>query len=434
MNRIILIGNGFDLAHGLKTSYKNFIDRFWESEKEEFLNKDNWTFFTETKFSKELDGGSISSSTIRNSYVYKDDFISSYVDETSFEGTKPSGIPVHKIKENILNLFLKTIEKKLNIQNWVDIEEEYYRLLKKFAENNQLKQVEKLNLELKHIRQKLENYLSEIQKEVISTNKDLFYQIYSPLHIEDFTEQSIPILRETYRNLCSAEKQQEFDKIFDWILENDIKHCTRKDYDDYVSGINGIGLFPEKVWFLNFNYTDTEKHYQHLTNGETLNTKFHVYHISDSWGKMCASRKNIHIHGELNNLQNPIIFGYGDELDEDYKKIEKLNDNNYLENIKSIKYLETDNYRNILNFINTDNYQVFVMGHSCGNSDRTLLNTLFEHNNCVSIKVFYHKKSDGTDNYSDMIRNISRNFNNKAKMREKVVNKIYCEPLSQTIC
>ena len=30
MNRIIIIGNGFDLAHGLKTSYRNFIDKFWE--------------------------------------------------------------------------------------------------------------------------------------------------------------------------------------------------------------------------------------------------------------------------------------------------------------------------------------------------------------------------------------------------------------------
>jgi hypothetical protein len=25
MNRIVLIGNGFDLAHGLNTSYKHFI-------------------------------------------------------------------------------------------------------------------------------------------------------------------------------------------------------------------------------------------------------------------------------------------------------------------------------------------------------------------------------------------------------------------------
>jgi len=30
MNRIVLIGNGFDLAHGLKTSYKNFIDWYWK--------------------------------------------------------------------------------------------------------------------------------------------------------------------------------------------------------------------------------------------------------------------------------------------------------------------------------------------------------------------------------------------------------------------
>ncbi|RMZ61337.1 hypothetical protein D1632_00105 [Chryseobacterium nematophagum] len=37
----------------------------------------------------------------------------------------------------------------------------------------------------------------------------------------------------------------------------------------------------------------------------------------------------IHIHGELNNKSNPIIFGYGDELDEDYRIIEKLNNKIY---------------------------------------------------------------------------------------------------------
>lgn len=30
MNRIVLIGNGFDLAHGMKTSYADFIDWYWE--------------------------------------------------------------------------------------------------------------------------------------------------------------------------------------------------------------------------------------------------------------------------------------------------------------------------------------------------------------------------------------------------------------------
>ena len=71
------------------------------------------------------------------------------------------------------------------------------------------------------------------------------------------------------------------------------------------------------------------------------------------------------------------------------------------------------------------------MGHSCGNSDRTLMNALFEHRNCVSIKPFYYKSQDGNDNYQDIIQNISRNFTDMQLMRVRVVNKKYCEPLPQ---
>ena len=38
MNRIILIGNGFDLAHGMKTSYRNFIDNYWEKTIDDIRN------------------------------------------------------------------------------------------------------------------------------------------------------------------------------------------------------------------------------------------------------------------------------------------------------------------------------------------------------------------------------------------------------------
>ena len=31
INRIVLIGNGFDLAHGLPTSYQDFIRDYWSS-------------------------------------------------------------------------------------------------------------------------------------------------------------------------------------------------------------------------------------------------------------------------------------------------------------------------------------------------------------------------------------------------------------------
>ena len=88
-----------------------------------------------------------------------------------------------------------------------------------------------------------------------------------------------------------------------------------------------------------------------------------------------------------------------------------------------------DNYRRLLSFVDSAPYQIYIMGHSCGNSDRTLLNTLFEHRNCVSIKPYYHLKEDGTDNYIEIIQNISRNFNDMQLMRDRVVNKSYCRPL-----
>ena len=39
MNRLVIIGNGFDLAHGLPTSYRNFIDDFWKSLKNNYKDK-----------------------------------------------------------------------------------------------------------------------------------------------------------------------------------------------------------------------------------------------------------------------------------------------------------------------------------------------------------------------------------------------------------
>lgn len=173
------------------------------------------------------------------------------------------------------------------------------------------------------------------------------------------------------------------------------------------SKVKQIELKPDQILFLNFNYTNLEKLYMNETENQ---------------------HEIIHIHGELNNSMNPIIFGYGDELSKEYMEIENLNNNDFLENIKSINYLGTDNYKKLLNFIESDKYQIFILGHSCGNSDRTLLNTLFEHENCVSIKPYYYRKKDGTDNYNDIIKNISRNFSNKASMRDKVVNKMYCKP------
>jgi hypothetical protein len=69
------------------------------------------------------------------------------------------------------------------------------------------------------------------------------------------------------------------------------------------------------------------------------------------------------------------------------------------------------------------------MGHSCGISDRTLLNTIFEHDNCKSIKIYYYyKRENGIDDYSDKVRNISRILTTNSSII-KIINKTECEPL-----
>jgi hypothetical protein len=371
MNRVILIGNGFDLAHGLKTSYTDFIDDFWEKKLDTFI---------ETLRKKNILGvmpkNSKISQTAEGIYKYNDndirfDFNDTYSNTSTdnifdnYSGYKEfinviTQFGLIKTRNDIqfYNTFLGTISYKNKLQNWVDIEEEYYLALIKCLED------------------KTEN-------EINNLNKDFF-------SIQTYLGEYLKNQSTTTKIMKSSEIEKKISEIkFD---RNSFKITGKQT--------------PENFLFLNFNYTNTEKLY------------------------VSPENKVIHIHGELDNPKNPIIFGYGDEIDNKYKLIEEKNDNRYLENVKSIKYSETRNYRELLNFINSDYYQVYIMGHSCGISDRTLLNTLFENDNCALIKIFYHKREDKTDNYSDIVRNISRNFTKKSLMRERLIPKENSEPLS----
>ncbi|MCL2290188.1 MAG: bacteriophage abortive infection AbiH family protein [Bacteroidetes bacterium] len=370
MNRILLIGNGFDLAHGLKTSYKDFINALWKKEKTNIISTIKKSTGEHIRYESDIVSVYIPSR-------HKEDILISDEIKNGYNWLKNIDTKYVNTKIEHKNTFLVNISDKAHLQYWLDIEEEYHKQLLGIIDTSlpgrKYFQIEKLNQDFFQIKTVLENYLQELQ---------------------------------TKNNIKLFPKIQE--KIFaDWKPID----CMKKEKSLTASAMQKKTYIPENILFLSFNYTHTERGY--------------LYNFANPHIRV----ERIHIHGELMNENNPIIFGYGDEIADEYKAIEKKNDNRFLENIKSIKYLETDNYKKLLNFINSDDYQIFIMGHSCGLSDRTLLNTLFEHDNCVSIKIFYHKKEDGTDNYSDVARNISRNFNNKAVMREKVVNKQYCEAL-----
>lgn len=216
-----------------------------------------------------------------------------------------------------------------------------------------------------------------------------------------------------YSSVYNYVDSSEYDYV-PFITELGKKNDLKKYLEKYLgSNPKALGLFavPKEIMFLNFNYTDTLEYY--LPEESSI-------------------VRTISIHGQLGHEDNPIIFGYGDEICSEYKAFENSAEDEFLKNAKSIRYLETDNYRKLIEFADSDKFQVFLFGHSCGLSDRTLLNTLFEHKNCVSIKPFYYVREDKTDDYNDIVRNISRNFTDKVLMRNRVVNKTYCTTIKKS--
>lgn len=421
IHRIILVGNGFDLAHGLATRYENFIDWYWE----QYISK-----LKDCLINTYSD--TLCSFTLKEA-MYGDrwyQFLSPY-NNKSFENK--SGREIYEIlkeqKETVSieqTPFMNRICQSIESKGWVDIENEYYQALN----HEYFECPEKLNKEFEIVKSKLVKYLTLVQSSNIDESivkPALKEKILAPIRIDEIAigarSQLIDFIRSRYfgeadGSYISIGEQLGWDKRAENIEA--MNRFSRKWGDKIEEfGIESaidsqdipeILLSPIRLMLLNFNYTRTADLY--LPQDKKLAYWFPIDHI----------------HGQLNDPQS-IIFGYGDELDDNYRNIVKLNNNEHLRNIKSIRYLETQNYRNMLAFIESAPYQVYIMGHSCGNSDRTLLNTLFEHKNCISIKPFYHRQEDGSDNYLEIVQNISRNFTDMKLMRDRVVNKTLCETL-----
>lgn len=415
MNRIVLIGNGFDLAHGLKTSYADFINWYWKQWKRELILC-HCSILEDPLCSLELDTEETEFTQwhgflMQNSIAYQQmsgmDFYKDFSD---------GGLAIMK-KSKLLTRICQSIETK----GWVDIEADYYALLKECLKKNSSLEVKNLHEHFAYLQEKLIEYLSEIQRKSISKNVIDFTiqkKLLEAIREEDIAVSSKNKWNDFHKSKTQYRGKSKFLKLLTDYYEANIpsEHdFLRTEFRDFsmISRQEFPKSFylPENVLLLDFNYTNTSNYYLMTMPQRGRFSK-------------------INIHGTLDSPQS-IIFGYGDEMDKHYQELEELNDNNYLTHIKSSKYLEASNYRKLLQFVESAPYQIYIMGHSCGNSDRTLLHTLFEHENCVSIKPFYYQKEDGTDNYTEIAQNISRNFKDKQALRAKVVPKDCCEPLPQ---
>lgn len=348
MVELVLIGNGFDLAHDLKTKYSDFL--------EGYLRK---------RYNLYKESGGV---TLEDELI----IINKLAEPKHYEGL----INYDELDFTPKHDFFKEILYNHNGSNWEGIEREYFKYLYKLITTSEKadtnNNVKLLNKCLTNIKKELIEYLRVTAKE------------NGPFKSNDSILDSLDIL---------------FAKC-----KTDISDSSSK------------GEFGDsKVVLLNFNYTNTANTYYRY-----FAQKYEI------WNNTIL----INIHGNLDE-QKSIIFGYGDESDRRYSELEESGDNDILSNFKSFDYLHSKAYSKLIGLLENQKYNIHIMGHSCGVSDRVLLKELFCTDNCEKIQIYYHKKEDGSNDYKDKTMNISRIFplDQKAAMRKKIINIKDCKPL-----
>lgn len=411
MNRIILIGNGFDLAHGLKTKYSDFIKWYWKNWGERLKNSHNNKEEDRLCIFKVHENHADWFYTLRYEYQIVTLFTPRDGLEIVEIAKQHPELCDFSFKSPLFQKICNEIDKP-----WFSIEDIYYAFLKT-TDNPNL-----INDDLEFIKDKLIEYLKSLEKP--SVNQIIKKQILEPISQEDIAISSKMKWNKMLKERLDYSNTEWQEIVDDYRIDREIcpysttaierfkndneKLILSDGYDNVDAEPFPTYRLPDNIMLLNFNYTNTTDMFLPQSGRFTVN----------------------HIHGTLSKPES-VIFGYGDEKDNEYEKLMNNKDNEYLRHIKSFRYLDASNYRRMLTFIESDSFQICIMGHSCGVTDRTLLSTLFEHPNCVSIKPYYYQKDDGTDNYRELVQNIARNFTDPRLMRDRVVGKERCEALGK---
>lgn len=356
-NKIIILGNGFDISHGLKTTFENFMINYLTKLINQFVNSeikrdqdlmnyyDLESPFMKLQSVKWRDGDPtknnviVSEMILKNSFNHLRDFDNFFKNTTIFFRYTPS-------------IFLQSLIKFDKENGWLDFELCYYDLLIDLTKKNDIVGVRGLNKQMFEIKKELIHYLGHINRDI-----DLLHKMNSQ-NFFDFKE--------------------EYYSSFDI-----------EDLDEN-----------QNVLFLNFNYTNTLRIYNF---SRIINISF------------------INIHGELKDNIEDVILGYGNEDHIEYQLLERKNNIEYLKNIKSIYYLRKPYYNRLKSFLDSGDYEVKIIGHSCSLSDKVLLNQIFENKSCKKIELHHFTKKEVNSFFNDSI-NLSKNFNHKLNLRNIVKN------------
>ena len=363
---ILILGNGFDLAHGLPTKYSHFLEfcrrvnmifNYGISNDEKTINvfKEQWINDWET------------TATIKDAVLEE---FCNYINKNHAErNIVMSKIVILTINNIWYNYFIEIYEDRcMKGENWIDFESEIRLIIKSVDENSLA----------------LTDYFDDVIKKII-----------------DFPEgQKLKIFKDILKSYIKPEATvRDFrEKAFE-----DLERLTRAlelYLGSFVEGIPIESKIPELEnlkpdYVINFNYTDT---YERFYKEETYN-EVTVYHIH---GKVDITRSE-----EENNMVLGIDeYWTGDKRDEKtnftiFKKFsQRIQKHTGNENYKYLKEIQnifrtkvefwSDNIETLNVYSNRISY-VYVFGHSLDITDKDILSS-FIGDDSTSVIVYCRDK------------------------------------------
>jgi len=352
--KILITGNGFDIAHGLPTTYNEFINtiKLIKQSNVDNLPTDYLSYFQENDFFN------------NNSLIEK---------HFKFDKEK-----IIELKEKSNNLWLDFFIKQFNIYTWIDFEKQIESIVQILD-----KIIIKLNTEVFNINDisiKSSNLISLLSQksQVIDTVFD-----FKLLEKHKFTNENFVFnLRycQTASNQILHLKEDSFFKdlkieldnfaeLFDMYLNIFVEPLSNILQESHTKELKGI------TNHFTFNYTNTFK-------------KLYKCNIDSFF-----------LHGRISTTAstNNIIFGFNDVFEsivetknyipftKYYQKLSKETDYKYFDTI------EIDGFTRVT---------IYFWGHSLNKSDKIYIDEAFElieKKTESSIKIFFHNKKSKDD-------------------------------------
>ncbi len=337
---ILIIGNGFDLAHGLKTSYRDFLNYCYGK-----LYKPRMTYMPSDPY-------------------YQNLWIKHFINAQKNMGE--TWIDVEKEIFRVINIVVKSLNilKNNNSQIFtIDF-------------NNNIFMFDNLN-----------NYFQDSWGTCNTDNKGYFrIQPHDNLTYRIYIDNFMGLVNFLYDQL------RGFAKLFEAYLLNEVL-ASMSENSPYQLSLKAIGVEPNNkdVYLLSFNYTDTcERLYKQKFNTYCSIEKFEPIFVHGKVGQCENCDLVLGTHSFENEYkENPAL-----NISHEFNIFKKHNQRH--------KYSTINKYQDLLQKLNPSDKRkkikpVFhIIGHSLDETDHKILAHVLNANKNSIINIYYHNEEAQT--------------------------------------